>query len=171
MLVPSINTEHQLIFTCNSFARTESTIVDNMYSPTQCKNARKSKEPIDGARSGRGPPPCGSYPPQFPNLLCGWAGCACLLVLNSRAALCARARTVHRSDWLAPARECAQRDTHCTYRSCNVAPQHAPGIACQCQEMGPRVVLIHVYLSGTCGFMPTRSVFRGWCLCGLICAR
>ena len=27
------------------------------------------------------------------------------------------------------------------------------------------------YLSGTCGFMPTRSVFRGWCLCGLICAR
>ena len=30
---------------------------------------------------------------------------------------------------------------------------------------------IYIYLSGTCGFMPTRSVFRGWCLCGLICAR
>ena len=33
-----------------------------------------------------------------------------------------------------------------------------------------RLQMVHAYLSGTRNFMPTPSVFRGWCRCCLICA-
>ena len=48
-----------------------------------------------------------------------------------------------------------------------------------CKEFAPRntppsgqglCLFVYAYLSGTPGFMPTQSVFRGWCLCCLICA-